>query len=206
MTDDYNPYRPPRASLVDPAWPGGGELPREYSHTLDPFVGLAVAAAVTTRLRVGTGICLLTERDPIITAKAVATLDHLSNGRVVFGIAGGWIKEAMEHHGSPFRERWRIVRDLTTNQARREASVDVYPPTTQIWRVGTGGPPPEGYVPEGDGHPEYTADEYTTMTQGPGIRGTDTTRQPGFSGLPGWTARMGMPQPPAVEPTEEGGN
>ncbi|MEZ4326366.1 MAG: VanW family protein [Polyangiales bacterium] len=103
-------------------------------------------------------------------------------------------------------QRWRIVRNLTTNQARREASVDVYPPTTQIWRVGTGGPPPEGYVPEGDGHPEYTADEYTTMTQGPGIRGTDTTRQPGFSGLPGWTARMGMPQPPAVEPTEEGGN
>ncbi|MCB9626571.1 MAG: VanW family protein [Sandaracinaceae bacterium] len=102
--------------------------------------------------------------------------------------------------------RWRIIRDMETNQARREASIDVYPPTTQIWRVGTGGPPPPDYVAEGDGHPEYTADEYTTMTQGPGIRGTDTVRQPGFSGLPGWTARMGMPQPPAVEPAEGDGN
>lgn len=103
-------------------------------------------------------------------------------------------------------QRWRIIRDMATNQARREASVDVYPPTTQIWRVGTGGPPPEGYVAEGDDHPEYTADEYTTMTQGPGIRGTDTVRQPGSYGLPGWTARLGMPQPPVVEPAAEAGN
>jgi vancomycin resistance protein YoaR len=102
--------------------------------------------------------------------------------------------------------RWRIIRNIESNQARREASVDIYPPTTQIWRVGTGGPPPEGYVAEGDGHPEYTADEYTTMTQGPGIRGTDVVRTPGFSGLPGWTARMGMPQPPLVEPSPEDGN
>ncbi|MCB1747936.1 MAG: TIGR03619 family F420-dependent LLM class oxidoreductase [Gammaproteobacteria bacterium] len=82
-----------------------------FARMHDSLTALAACAAVTTRIQLGTGVCLLTERDPIITAKAVATLDHLSNGRVVFGIAGGWIKEAMEHHGSPFRERWRIVRE-----------------------------------------------------------------------------------------------
>ena len=77
----------------------------------DSLTALGACAAVTERLLLGTGVCLLTERDPIVTAKAVATLDHLSGGRVLFGIAGGWIKEAMEHHGTPFRERWRVVRD-----------------------------------------------------------------------------------------------
>lgn len=77
----------------------------------DSITALAACAAVTTRIRLGTGVCLLTERDPIVTAKAIATLDQISDGRVLFGIAGGWIKEAMEHHGSPFRERWRIVRE-----------------------------------------------------------------------------------------------
>ena len=67
-------------------FPGGGQLPREYSHTFDPFVSLMAAAAVTTRLRVGTGICLLIERDTIVTAMAGASLDVLSNGRFVLGI------------------------------------------------------------------------------------------------------------------------
>ena len=71
-------------------WPGGAELPREYSHTLDPFVGLAAAAAVTEKLRLGTGIVLLTEHDPIVAAKSVATLDLISNGRVDFGIRTRW--------------------------------------------------------------------------------------------------------------------
>ena len=70
-------------------WPGGPELPREYWHTLDPFVGLAAAAAVTTWLRLGTGIALLTERDPILTAKESATVDLLSDGRFELGIGGG---------------------------------------------------------------------------------------------------------------------
>lgn len=74
-------------------WPGGAELPRHYSHTLDPFVGLTAAAAVTGKLRLGTGICLLTERDPIITAKEVASLDLISNGRFEFGIGAGWNAE-----------------------------------------------------------------------------------------------------------------
>jgi probable F420-dependent oxidoreductase len=90
-------------------WPGGAELPREYSHTLDPFVGLAAAAAVTTKLRLGTGICLLTERDPIVTAKEVATLDLISNGRFEFGIGAGWNAEEMEHHGTAFDTRFRVM-------------------------------------------------------------------------------------------------
>jgi probable F420-dependent oxidoreductase len=92
-------------------WPGGPNLPKEYSHTVDPFVGLAMAAAVTTRLRIGTGICLLVERDPITTAKEVASLDYLSNGRFLFGIGGGWNAEEMGHHGTPFTARWKVLRE-----------------------------------------------------------------------------------------------
>ncbi|MCZ6890054.1 MAG: LLM class F420-dependent oxidoreductase [Gammaproteobacteria bacterium] len=92
-------------------WPGGPELPEEYSHTLDPFVALATAAAATTRLRVGTGICLLTERDPIVTAKEVASLDLLSNGRIEFAIGAGWNAEEMENHGTAFETRFRMMSD-----------------------------------------------------------------------------------------------
>ena len=92
-------------------WPGGGELPREYWHTHDPFVALATAAAVTTRLKVATGICLLIERDPITTAKEVASLDVLSGGRLLFGVGGGWNAEEMAHHGTNFRRRWKILRE-----------------------------------------------------------------------------------------------
>ena len=92
-------------------WPGGPNLPKEYWHTHDLFVALATAAAVTTRLKVGSGICLLVERDPITTAKEVASIDHLSNGRVIFGIGGGWNAEEMGHHGTPFKERWKVLRE-----------------------------------------------------------------------------------------------
>ena len=92
-------------------WPGGPNLPREYWHTLDPFVALGAAAVVTKTLKLGTGICLVIERDPILLAKEVATLDHLSQGRVLFGIGGGWNAEEMEHHGTPFGERWKILRE-----------------------------------------------------------------------------------------------
>jgi probable F420-dependent oxidoreductase len=92
-------------------WPGGPNLPKEYWHTYDPFVALAMAAAVTTRLKLATGICLLVERDPITTAKEVASLDHLSGGRVIFGIGGGWNAEEMAHHGTEFRGRWKLLRE-----------------------------------------------------------------------------------------------
>jgi probable F420-dependent oxidoreductase len=92
-------------------WPGGAELPKEYWHTHDPFVALATAAAVTKNLKVATGICLLIERDPITTAKEVASLDFLSNGRFLFGIGGGWNAEEMEHHGTAFKTRWKLLRE-----------------------------------------------------------------------------------------------
>ena len=92
-------------------WPGGADLPKEYWHSYDPFVALMAAASVTKRLRVATGICLLIERDPITTAKEVASLDMLSNGRFIFGIGGGWNAEEMENHGTDFKKRWRVLRE-----------------------------------------------------------------------------------------------
>ncbi len=92
-------------------WPGGPTLPKEYWHTHDLFVALATAAAVTSRLKIGSGICLLVERDPITTAKEIATLDFLSGGRFLFGIGGGWNAEEMEDHGTDFRTRWRLLRE-----------------------------------------------------------------------------------------------
>jgi probable F420-dependent oxidoreductase len=90
-------------------YPGGNELPREYSHTIDPFVGLTAAAAVTERLKLGTGVCLVIERDPIVTAKEVATLDHVSGGRFLFGVGAGWNKEEMQNHGTDPRTRWGVM-------------------------------------------------------------------------------------------------
>ena len=92
-------------------WPGGADLPRDYWHTLDPFVALGAAAAVTKSLMLGTGICLVIERDPIVLAKEVASLDVISNGRVILGIGGGWNAEEMEDHGTDFKRRWRILRE-----------------------------------------------------------------------------------------------
>ena len=92
-------------------WPGGGDLPKEYWHTYDPFVALTAAAAVTKTLKLGTGICLMIERDPIITAKEIASLDMISGGRFIFGIGGGWNAEEMEDHGTNFKGRWRLLRE-----------------------------------------------------------------------------------------------
>lgn len=92
-------------------WPGGGELPKEYSHTLDPFVVCAAVAAVTKTLKVGTGVCLVMQRDPITTAKEVASVDHLSGGRFLFGIGGGWNEDEMENHGTDPKLRWKILRE-----------------------------------------------------------------------------------------------
>ena len=92
-------------------FPGGGELPKEYSHTLDPFVALGAVAAATERLMLGTGICLVIERDPIMLAKEVASLDFISGGRVLFGIGGGWNREEMENHGTDPTRRWKVLRE-----------------------------------------------------------------------------------------------
>src|SRR5712691_9425623 len=90
-------------------FPGGGELPKRYAHTHDPFVALSFAAAATKKLLLGTGICLIPERDPIVTAKCVASLDQLSGGRVVFGIGGGWNVEEMENHGARYNTRFKLM-------------------------------------------------------------------------------------------------
>jgi probable F420-dependent oxidoreductase len=92
-------------------WPGGADLPRDYWHTLDPFAGLTAAALVTRTLKVATGVCLVIEHDPIDLAKQVATLDLLSNGRFLFGVGGGWNREEMADHGTPFELRWKVLRE-----------------------------------------------------------------------------------------------
>ena len=92
-------------------YPGGGELPPEYSHSHDPFIALTAAAAATTKLKVATGICLMIQHDPIVAAKQIASLDMLSGGRFLFGVGGGWNAEEMEDHGTVFKTRWRLLRE-----------------------------------------------------------------------------------------------
>jgi probable F420-dependent oxidoreductase len=92
-------------------WPGGADLPQDYWHTLDPFVALTAAALVTRTLMVATGVCLVIEHDPIDLAKQVASLDLLSDGRFLFGVGGGWNREEMADHGTPFELRWKVLRE-----------------------------------------------------------------------------------------------
>lgn len=99
-------------------FPGDGPLPVKYSRTYDLFVALATAAAATSRIRIGSGVCLLIQRDPIITAKAVASLDHLSGGRFDFGVGAGWNREEMRNHGTDPRVRMAILRERV--EAMRE--------------------------------------------------------------------------------------
>jgi len=92
-------------------WPGGADLPRKYWHTYDLFVALTAAAAATTRLRIGSGICLVTERDPITTAKETASVDHISGGRFEFGVGAGWNREELVNHGTDPRTRMRLFKE-----------------------------------------------------------------------------------------------
>jgi probable F420-dependent oxidoreductase len=96
---------------LDSAYPGGISIPEEYAHTLDPFICLATAASVTTEIRLGTGICLVIERDTLLTAKEVATIDLVSNGRFEFGIGGGWNQKEMAHHGTDYSTRFKKLED-----------------------------------------------------------------------------------------------
>jgi probable F420-dependent oxidoreductase len=98
------------ASRATP-YPAGGDLPREYWHTYDPFIALTAAAAATERLRIATGICLVVERDPITTAKEVASLDQLSGGRLLFGVGAGWNIEEMANHGTDGSRRFGVLRE-----------------------------------------------------------------------------------------------
>ena len=92
-------------------YPAGGPLIRPYYDIYDPFLALNTAAAVTTTLRIGTGIALVTQRDPIVTAKVVSSLDQLSNGRFLFGVGNGWNQDEIENHGTDFRSRHKLARE-----------------------------------------------------------------------------------------------
>jgi probable F420-dependent oxidoreductase len=109
-------------------FPGGGELPKRYSHTHDPFVALSFAAAATKKLKLGTGILLVPQHEPIVTAKAIASLDQLSGGRFIFGIGGGWNVEEMENHGAKYQTRFKQMREhvlaMKELWTKEEASFD----------------------------------------------------------------------------------
>lgn len=91
--------------------PLGGELPTEYKMFFDPFVGLATAAAATTKLKLGTAVCLIPEHNPITLAKTISCLDIVSKGRVVIGIGAGWNEEELAHHGVALKDRWKVTRE-----------------------------------------------------------------------------------------------
>ncbi|HEV2300371.1 MAG TPA: LLM class F420-dependent oxidoreductase [Stellaceae bacterium] len=92
-------------------FPGGGEVPKQYYDVMDPFVSLTMAAAATTTLKLGTGVCLVIQRDPIQTAKLVASIDQVSGGRFLFGVGGGWNAEEIADHGVEFKTRFKLMRE-----------------------------------------------------------------------------------------------
>ena len=92
-------------------FPAGGDLPKKYYDAMDPFVTLTMAAAATKKLKVGTGVCLVAQRDPIQTAKLVASIDNVSGGRFLFGIGNGWNRDEMENHGTDFTQRHKLARE-----------------------------------------------------------------------------------------------
>ncbi|MBN8872433.1 MAG: LLM class F420-dependent oxidoreductase [Rhodospirillales bacterium] len=92
-------------------FPGGGDLPKKYYDTMDPFVTLTAAAVATTRLKIGTGVCLVAQRDPIQTAKLVASIDQVSGGRFLFGVGNGWNQDELEDHGVAFADRHKVARE-----------------------------------------------------------------------------------------------
>jgi probable F420-dependent oxidoreductase len=92
-------------------FPSGGDLPKKYFDVMDPFVVLSAAAAVTTTLLLGTGICLIAQRDPIQTAKQVASIDQVSGGRFLFGVGNGWNEDEMANHGTAFASRHKLAHE-----------------------------------------------------------------------------------------------
>jgi len=93
------------------AFPSGGDLPKKYYDAMDPFVALMAAAAVTAKIKVGTGVCLVVQRDPIQTAKLVSSIDQLSGGRFLFGVGNGWNQDEIENHGTAFKSRHKLARE-----------------------------------------------------------------------------------------------
>ncbi len=119
-------------------FPSGGELPKQYSQVMDPFVTLSAASAVTSTIKLGTGVCLVIQRDPIQTAKLVASLDQVSAGRFLFGVGGGWNAEEMADHGTEFKTRFKLMRERieamqaiwTEDQPEYHGDMVDFPPMT----------------------------------------------------------------------------
>jgi probable F420-dependent oxidoreductase len=107
----WAPEQLPHSDAAQNPFPQGGELPKKYYDVMDPFVALTVAAAVTKTLKIGTGVCLVAQRDPIQTAKLVASLDQVSGGRFLFGVGGGWNAEEMADHDTAFGTRFKLMRE-----------------------------------------------------------------------------------------------
>ena len=131
-------------------YPFGGPLPEHYGRWSDPFIALTVAAVATTRIKLATGICLLPEREPMVTAKAIASLDYYSGGRVILGIGAGWLKEETEIMGANFGSRWQRTREMTEamrvlwteeNASYQGKHINFPPVRSEPKPVQAGGPP-----------------------------------------------------------------
>ena len=131
-------------------YPFGGPLPEHYGRWSDPFIALTVAAAATTRIKLATGICLLPEREPMVTAKVIASLDYYSGGRVILGIGAGWRKEETEIMGANFGSRWQRTREMTEamrvlwteeNASYQGKHINFPPVRSEPKPVQAGGPP-----------------------------------------------------------------
>ncbi|MDH4382193.1 MAG: TIGR03619 family F420-dependent LLM class oxidoreductase [Gammaproteobacteria bacterium] len=131
-------------------YPFGGPLPEHYGRWSDPFIALTVAAAATTRIKLATGICLLPEREPMVTAKVIASLDYYSGGRVILGIGAGWLKEETEIMGANFGSRWQRTREMTEamrvlwteeNASYQGKHINFPPVRSEPKPVQAGGPP-----------------------------------------------------------------
>lgn len=109
-------------------WPGGTELPKQYYHTLDPYIALTAAALATQDLKLGTGVTLINQHDPLVLAKTVASLDELSGGRVLLGVGAGWNVEEMANHGTVYATRWALLRErmLAMRELWREEQAEFH--------------------------------------------------------------------------------
>ncbi|MER7986779.1 LLM class F420-dependent oxidoreductase [Streptomyces noursei] len=189
-------------------YPRGGELPEIYYRTLDPFVALAAAAAVTDRILLGTGIALVVQRDPITTAKEVASLDLVSGGRAVFGIGVGWNEEEMANHGTDPRtrgrlvdERLRAIRELWTQEKAEFHGEFVDFDPVYSWPKPLQRPHPPIYVGGGEGaFPRVAAlgDAWLANGVPPGQLGPQITRMRNTAGRDVPVTVYGVPADPAV--------
>lgn len=161
-------------------WPGGADLPKRYYDTLDPLVTLGAMAAVTTRLKLATGICLVVQRDPIHLAKETATIDRLSNGRLMLGVGGGWNAEEMADHGTEFKSRFKLMRERiqalktiwTESKPEYHGEYVDFPPMMQ-WPKPVQDPHPPIIVGGGFPHGARRAAEYGDGWIPLGARGWD---------------------------------